>query len=69
MARKMLKGIARRKSFSPHARGWPAWPVRPDEPLDRSPRTRGDGPNLRTGEVITGAVLPARAGMARSLTY
>ncbi len=51
--------------FSPHARGWPAAIFPATEPIQRSPRTRGDGPVAFQIIFSPVRVLPARAGMAR----
>ncbi len=52
--------------FSPHARGWPVDAIPIGWFSLCSPRTRGDGPQTLTGILVRPAVLPARAGMARS---
>ncbi len=45
MARHGARPLGRRRWFSPHARGWPVFVCRFVEFLNRSPRTRGDGPS------------------------
>ena len=65
MARATIAPAMPAPRFSPHARGWPGEPLRRRGLGDGSPRTRGDGPDLRAGIVAEAIVLPARAGMAR----
>ncbi len=65
MARSTAKKCPSKASFSPHARGWPAWRGCRRRSGQRSPRTRGDGPPSARSMVIAACVLPARAGMAR----
>ena len=51
--------------FSPHARGWPGAPDCRPPASSCFPRTRGDGPWVRSRNQPPASVLPARAGMAR----
>ncbi len=51
--------------FSPHTRGWPVLSAQSPSVPSRSPRTRGDGPQLSSLQATQKPVLPAHAGMAR----
>ena len=52
--------------FSPHTRGWSSR-VPAQRPVQiRSPRTRGDGPDVVSQGLMVKWVLPAHAGMVRS---
>ena len=68
MARTGSAQVLTDQPFSPHARGWPGERPGAHGGHHGSPRTRGDGPELRVVCETTAAVLPARAGMARRST-
>jgi len=61
---KMQRATAKKRSFSPHTRGWPAIVNRIKRQRPRSPRTRGDGPTSGVTVAMGSGVLPAHAGMA-----
>ncbi len=65
MARRHRDRQQRHHPFSPHTRGWPDRSAGALHTVERSPRTRGDGPVNSRDVAPFMAVLPAHAGMAR----